>query len=260
METMSPLESLDAFVVSASRAFCSPLAIFIQIQIMLLLWRRRLPGGILLCVGRMIMLPLPLYPIGISFMSMAYYKNLENDVLVLRSDDSFCMAREYFLEERSELLEVVFLATLYTVDIPRAVKESIFDEVIRLARSMVVDDGNNVVHRQVLPMTVEIVISENEEEMSARTLRDSRVDEAFPNIQPEAVGEWAIPQVTGGLEKVALESCSVKPRCAICLDTILVRNRMPCSHIYHGHCIYRWLRKSSLCPLCRFAMPCNLLL
>ncbi|KAG5547417.1 hypothetical protein RHGRI_013192 [Rhododendron griersonianum] len=32
METMSPLESLDAFVVSASRAFCSPLAIFIQIQ------------------------------------------------------------------------------------------------------------------------------------------------------------------------------------------------------------------------------------
>ncbi|KAE9448711.1 hypothetical protein C3L33_19406, partial [Rhododendron williamsianum] len=30
METMSPLESLDAFVVSASRAFCSPLAIFIR--------------------------------------------------------------------------------------------------------------------------------------------------------------------------------------------------------------------------------------
>ncbi|KAI8553746.1 hypothetical protein RHMOL_Rhmol05G0040300 [Rhododendron molle] len=36
METMSPLESLDAFVVSASRAFCSPLAIFIQIQVALL--------------------------------------------------------------------------------------------------------------------------------------------------------------------------------------------------------------------------------
>ncbi|KAG5547416.1 hypothetical protein RHGRI_013191 [Rhododendron griersonianum] len=153
---------------------------------------------------------------------LAYYKNLENDVLVLRSDDSFCMPREYFLEERSELLEIVFVSTLYRVDIPRAVKESIFDEVIRLARLMVVDDGNNVVHRQVLPMTVEIVISENEEEMSARTLRDSRVDEAFPEMYQEAVGEWAISQVTGGLEKVALESCSVKPRCAICLDTILV--------------------------------------
>lgn len=190
---------------------------------------------------------------------LAYYKNLENDVLVLRSDDSFCMARKYFLEERSELLKTVFVCTLYRVDIPRAVKESIFDEVIRLARLMVVDDGNNVVHRQVLPMTVDIVISENEEEMSARTLRDSRVDEAFPEMHQEAVGEWAISQVTGGLEKVALESCSVKPRCAICLDTILVGNRTPCSHIYHGHCIYRWLRKSSLCPLCRFAMPCNLL-
>ncbi|XP_058213723.1 putative RING-H2 finger protein ATL35 [Rhododendron vialii] len=194
---------------------------------------------------------------------LAYYKNLENDVLVLRSDDSFYMPREFFLERR-DLLEIVFVSTLYYVDLPQAVVESIFDEVIRLARSMVDDDGNNVVHRQVLPMTVEIVISENEEEMSARTLRDSRVDEAFPfpllpEMHYEAVGEWAISQVRGGLEKVALESCSVKPRCVICLDTILVGNRMPCSHIYHGHCIYRWLRKSSSCPLCRFAMPWKLL-
>ncbi|XP_058213717.1 putative RING-H2 finger protein ATL19 [Rhododendron vialii] len=192
---------------------------------------------------------------------LAYYKNLENDVLVLRSDDSFHMPREFFLERR-ELLEIVFVSTLYYVDIPRAVVESIFDEVIRLACSMVLNDGNNVVHRQVLPMTVEIVISENEEEMSARTLRDSRVDEAFPfpllpEMHHEAVGEWAISQVTGGLEKVALESCSVKPRCAICLDTILVGNRMPCSHIYHGYCIYRWLRKSNSCPLCHFAMLRN---
>lgn len=194
---------------------------------------------------------------------LAYYKNLENDVLVLRSYDNICMPRELFLERRP-VLETVFVSTLYRVDIPQAVVESIFDEVIRLARSMVVDDGNNVVHRQVLPMTVEIVISENEEEMSARTLRDSRVDEASPallEMQQEAADEceWAISQVTGGLEKVALESCSVKPQCAICLDTILVGNRMPCSHIYHGHCICRWLRKSSLCPLCRFAMPCNVL-
>ncbi|GFS41260.1 nucleotide-diphospho-sugar transferases superfamily protein [Actinidia rufa] len=33
METMSPFDSLDAVIISASRAFCSPLAIFIQMQI-----------------------------------------------------------------------------------------------------------------------------------------------------------------------------------------------------------------------------------
>ncbi|PSS15566.1 Ceramide glucosyltransferase-A like [Actinidia chinensis var. chinensis] len=32
METMSPFDSLDAVIISASRAFCTPLAIFIQIQ------------------------------------------------------------------------------------------------------------------------------------------------------------------------------------------------------------------------------------
>ncbi|KAL6984731.1 hypothetical protein U1Q18_018113 [Sarracenia purpurea var. burkii] len=29
---MSPFDSLDAFLISSSRAFCSPVAIFIQIQ------------------------------------------------------------------------------------------------------------------------------------------------------------------------------------------------------------------------------------
>ncbi|KAL7168067.1 hypothetical protein ACSBR2_038498 [Camellia fascicularis] len=32
METMSPLDSLDSFIISSSRAFCSPLAMFIQFQ------------------------------------------------------------------------------------------------------------------------------------------------------------------------------------------------------------------------------------
>ncbi|CAK9163404.1 unnamed protein product [Ilex paraguariensis] len=62
------------------------------------------------------------------------------------------------------------------------------------------------------------------------------------------------------LKKVTLkldDSCS-KRECAICLETFcagLEVTRMPCSHMFHGNCIARWLEKSSLCPLCRFAMP-----
>jgi hypothetical protein len=46
--------------------------------------------------------------------------------------------------------------------------------------------------------------------------------------------------------------------CAVCLeaheagDTV---RTLPCSHGFHEQCIFRWLRVSRLCPLCRFALP-----
>ncbi|KAM5571685.1 hypothetical protein ABKV19_011996 [Rosa sericea] len=31
--------------------------------------------------------------------------------------------------------------------------------------------------------------------------------------------------------------------------------RLSCSHLYHEDCIFQWLAKSQLCPLCRHSMP-----
>ena len=48
--------------------------------------------------------------------------------------------------------------------------------------------------------------------------------------------------------------------CSVCLDDILVGSqatKLPCSHIFHGDCIVKWLVNSKYCPLCRFAMPSN---
>jgi hypothetical protein len=30
---------------------------------------------------------------------------------------------------------------------------------------------------------------------------------------------------------------------------------MPCSHIFHQHCIFQWLHRNTVCPLCRYQLP-----
>ncbi|KAL7114662.1 hypothetical protein ACP275_04G135600 [Erythranthe tilingii] len=51
--------------------------------------------------------------------------------------------------------------------------------------------------------------------------------------------------------------------CSICLEDLSSGGdndfeealSMPCSHVYHGDCIKKWLRISHYCPLCRFEVP-----
>ncbi|XP_038688377.1 probable E3 ubiquitin-protein ligase RHC1A [Tripterygium wilfordii] len=46
--------------------------------------------------------------------------------------------------------------------------------------------------------------------------------------------------------------------CSICLDELwngLEGRRMPCKHAFHSSCIVKWLKKSNMCPLCRYEMP-----
>ena len=41
--------------------------------------------------------------------------------------------------------------------------------------------------------------------------------------------------------------------CVICLDDILEMNYildLPCGHAYHSDCIYKWLCKRQVCPMC----------
>ncbi|XP_008236770.1 PREDICTED: E3 ubiquitin-protein ligase RNF8-like [Prunus mume] len=48
--------------------------------------------------------------------------------------------------------------------------------------------------------------------------------------------------------------------CPICMEEFVVGSEdvasMPCSHVFHGNCIGRWLKGSHhSCPICRFKMP-----
>ncbi|OMP06527.1 Zinc finger, RING-type [Corchorus capsularis] len=46
--------------------------------------------------------------------------------------------------------------------------------------------------------------------------------------------------------------------CAICLEGFSVsgnsRFKLPCSHVFHGDCVTRWLWRKRSCPLCRFQL------
>ncbi|KAF3964743.1 hypothetical protein CMV_010997 [Castanea mollissima] len=72
----------------------------------------------------------------------------------------------------------------------------------------------------------------------------------------------SIPATKSSIE--ALEKIMFQPspnsiqECSICLEefqTGFEVTRMPCSHVYHGKCIVKWLQTSHFCPLCRYPMP-----
>jgi len=41
--------------------------------------------------------------------------------------------------------------------------------------------------------------------------------------------------------------------CAICLDPIVTEEKpmLPCTHVFHGRCLVRWLALTPECPTCR---------
>ena len=43
-------------------------------------------------------------------------------------------------------------------------------------------------------------------------------------------------------------------KCAICLQKFKgadIIKEFPCHHIFHKNCIFKWLKKSNVCPLCK---------
>ncbi|KAF8765901.1 hypothetical protein HU200_008052 [Digitaria exilis] len=62
-----------------------------------------------------------------------------------------------------------------------------------------------------------------------------------------------------GLREVAAPMNGSDCCCAICfhdMDAGDVKLRaMPCSHVFHQDCIFKWLRRSAACPLCRHQLP-----
>ncbi|GLU07947.1 hypothetical protein SLE2022_248850 [Rubroshorea leprosula] len=80
----------------------------------------------------------------------------------------------------------------------------------------------------------------------ARVLEESR-ESSGPTTTP------ATEESIMGLNKINLEEACVICMQKLCRGTELCS--MPCKHLFHSHCIIKWLRTSHVCPICRFAMP-----
>ncbi|KAJ1261061.1 hypothetical protein BS78_10G279400 [Paspalum vaginatum] len=89
-------------------------------------------------------------------------------------------------------------------------------------------------------------------------------DELFAPPPPEEGHKRArIPASSKAIQSLK-EVSGADGECAVCLsdfcaddDDNLVRE-MPCSHVFHQHCIFRWLRVNHVCPLCRHALRTEL--
>ncbi|OEL18557.1 hypothetical protein BAE44_0020422 [Dichanthelium oligosanthes] len=61
-----------------------------------------------------------------------------------------------------------------------------------------------------------------------------------------------------GLREARAGDAGTPAECAVCLQGFVAEDRLralPCSHAFHQDCIFRWLRVSHVCPLCRHALP-----
>ncbi|KAL3530305.1 hypothetical protein ACH5RR_009627 [Cinchona calisaya] len=94
-----------------------------------------------------------------------------------------------------------------------------------------------------------------QEAISRSKTEQESIDESTP-----AVSRGATKSSIQNLEVVKLDGSgsSSKNPCTICLEEFVMGSqatKLPCSHMFHGDCIVKWLKEDHLCPYCRFSLP-----
>jgi hypothetical protein len=50
-------------------------------------------------------------------------------------------------------------------------------------------------------------------------------------------------------------SVETKDNCTICTESMASGRSLTCGHVFHSHCIERWLMRKNSCPICRTEQP-----
>ncbi|GMY08079.1 NEP1-interacting protein-like 1 [Fagus crenata] len=116
----------------------------------------------------------------------------------------------------------------------------------------------------IVVFLVYMTVEQQQQQPDSITIDESHALDAVTLESMETFEARPIPTTKSSieaLEKVRLQPQSVSVsvgECIICLqefETGSEVTRLPCSHVYHGDCIVKWLETSHHCPLCQYTMP-----
>lgn len=134
----------------------------------------------------------------------------------------------------------------------RACRRLMMRKVAALARSMTMRPIFVIISRVITYMSrriMESMIEEVDNETLVTTIRTSMEEEVIK----------VVSTTKSSIDKLEKVKIKLDDQCSICLEEfesgLEKVSRMPCSHVYHAHCIVKWLEYNHLCPLCRFEMP-----
>ncbi|KAL2344042.1 hypothetical protein Fmac_005327 [Flemingia macrophylla] len=165
---------------------------------------------------------------------------------------------ESFLENNHGFLRSVLWSS--SQDIPESLKQLERRIVLRVQEDLEVQtntctDSDSKCQEYSLSLdilieTVQHAVNNDDEE------EDAVIEESM---------QQGVPMIPASNEAIhSLKACTDSlflktETCNICMekfeddqDQLL---SMPCTHVFHAHCIVKWLQISHTCPLCRYPMP-----
>ncbi|KAL4633674.1 hypothetical protein ACB092_04G139600 [Castanea dentata] len=145
-------------------------------------------------------------------------------------------------------------------DIPVENHDPVLQEIASVAGSAGTSRMPIVVNLlRMVKLVIEEIIDDDDddEDSNEEEELDSVILDSMETYEPIPATKCSIK----ALEKVRFQQgLKSVQECVICMEEFHNGSevtRMPCSHIYHGDCIVRWLETSHICPLCRYPMPHN---
>lgn len=171
----------------------------------------------------------------------------------LVSKHKISMRHEELLSTNSH--DSILYRVLKLQGLSRAYRRLMMRKVGALARSMTMPNVRPIfviISEVITYMSrriMERMIEEVDNEGHVTTIRTSMEEEVIK----------IVPTATSSIDKLEKVKMKLDNQCSICLEEFESKleevTRMPCSHVYHAHCIVKWLEYNRLYPLCRFEMP-----
>ncbi|KAK6263894.1 hypothetical protein SCA6_019328 [Theobroma cacao] len=140
--------------------------------------------------------------------------------------------------------------------VPELIQTSCRCDILNFTESLLRDECNANRSKFLIIVMFGPLAGCNDDEIELQ--EEIEIDTAGDRMDVEVNEHRFVPASKSAIEALENVCWLGDNECVICLGNFAKEEeakRMPCGHVFHGGCIVRWLEKSHLCPLCRYAMP-----